>query len=152
MYELALKIVEKEFEGITDRGGNPYIDHLKAVADGAGALAKRFGYDVEVMVTAGLLHDLVEDIPRWEVGNIRVLFGDDVAEIVDNVTKRPGEDIKDYYKRVGLRPESVLVKAADATHNSKIERIPNPTENDLNRVKKYAKIVDDLLESIKDVN
>ena len=67
--------------GQTRKSGEPYITHPVAVA---GVLAE-LGLDVETLIAA-ILHDTIEDTPlrREEIAS---QFGEDVAELVDGVTK-----------------------------------------------------------------
>ena len=70
-----------ERHGDQKYGNNlPYEWHLEKVA----SLAKRLGYPEEIQAAAWL-HDVVEDTPT-SLEEIRSLFGDTIAEIVDHVT------------------------------------------------------------------
>jgi (p)ppGpp synthase/HD superfamily hydrolase len=74
----------------------PFILHPLEVA----SLLHVTGYD-EVAVTAGILHDAVEDTEA-EVESIAARFGADVAALVDAMTEDP--EIEDYEERkAGLR-------------------------------------------------
>ena len=46
----------------------------------------------ETIVAAGLLHDTVEDT-KVSLEDIREIFGDEVADIVDSVTEPPKKKI-----------------------------------------------------------
>ncbi|MEE1569504.1 MAG: guanosine-3',5'-bis(diphosphate) 3'-pyrophosphohydrolase, partial [Alphaproteobacteria bacterium] len=48
------KLAEELHEGQTDKLGNPYIDHIRDVADRVSSLGENY-------VIVGLLHDSVED-------------------------------------------------------------------------------------------
>lgn len=61
--------------------GLPYIEHPREVA---GILAA-MGFDDHI-VAAGLLHDVLEDVPGVTRDNIRERFGDAVASLVVEVT------------------------------------------------------------------
>src|SRR5215831_17125706 len=65
-----------EHKGQVRRSGEPYLVHPLEVAD-------------VVAITAGLLHDIVEDTPNT-IEKIRDLFGEDVAHVVEGVTKLSG--------------------------------------------------------------
>lgn len=67
--------------GQTRLSGEPYLSHPLAVAD---TLAE-MGFD-EPTVVAGLLHDTVEDT-KATLEEIEENFGEEVADIVDGVTK-----------------------------------------------------------------
>ena len=68
-------------DGVVRRSGEPYISHPMNVA----YLLATMQLD-EATVAAGLLHDTVEDT-ETTVDEIEDLFGSDVADIVDGVTK-----------------------------------------------------------------
>src|SRR3954471_21214448 len=61
--------------------GEPYIEHPLSVA----MIVAELGLD-DITIAAALLHDAVED-PRLSLDELRSHFGNDVAEIVDGVTK-----------------------------------------------------------------
>src|SRR3954469_6212420 len=79
--ERAYAAAEKAHDGQKRRSGEPYITHPLAVAQilaelGLGAKA----------VAAALLHDTVEDT-EYSLDMVRHDFGDEVAMLVDGVTK-----------------------------------------------------------------
>jgi guanosine-3',5'-bis(diphosphate) 3'-pyrophosphohydrolase len=61
--------------------GTPYISHPLAVA----CILVELGMDSE-SVSAGLLHDVVEDTPV-ELAQIKKMFGSEIANLIDGVTK-----------------------------------------------------------------
>ena len=74
------------------------------------------------LVQAALLHDVVEDCDGWTMGRLREEFGDEVAEIVDQLTEDKSlswEERKqwaiDHVSQ--MCDDSVVVKAADKLHN-----------------------------------
>ncbi|WP_283744274.1 HD domain-containing protein [Sideroxydans sp. CL21] len=101
--------------------GAPYISHLMAVC----GLVLEYGGD-ETQAIAALLHDAAEDCggnPMLET--VRVMFGDEVAEIVDACTDTVEEPKPDWLPRkesylAGLATEpgeAKLVSCADKLHN-----------------------------------
>jgi GTP pyrophosphokinase len=68
------------------KSGEPYILHPIAVALIA---AKELQLDANTVITA-FLHDVVEDTP-YTVEDIRKIFGNDVAGLVNVVTKKKKE-------------------------------------------------------------
>ena len=101
----------------------PYVTHLLAVASIVG---ENGGTEDEVV--AALLHDAPEDQGgKARLGEIRVRFGDEVAEIVDGCTdtyetpKPPWRERKDrYLAHLADAPGSVrLVSSADKLHNAR---------------------------------
>jgi RelA/SpoT family (p)ppGpp synthetase len=77
----ALDFALSAHEGQTRKSGEPYIVHPILVA----AITATISND-EMMVQAALLHDVVEDTP-YELKDIIERFGDDVAHMVEGLTK-----------------------------------------------------------------
>ncbi len=117
----AYALAEKAHEGQKRKTGQPYIIHPIAVAKIA---AEELELDANTVIAA-FLHDVVEDTP-YTVEDIRARFGDDVAFLVDAVTKRKKEKYKntkqvDNYKQildsVHYDIRALLVKLSDRLHN-----------------------------------
>lgn len=107
-------------------GTGPYIEHPIAVAHlildvvGPGDL-----------VSAALLHDVVEDT-SVTLHHLRILgYPEAVVEAVDGVTRRRGETYVDFIIRASQQRGSRLIKLADNWHN--MSTLP---ENDRRR-KRY---------------
>ncbi len=112
--------------------GDPYFAHPVAVA----GLLTELKLD-EATIIAGLLHDVVEDTDT-PVDEIRQRFGDDVAELVDGVTKLPrlsgegpraaqAENFQKFILATTRDIRVLLVKLADRLHNMRtIEFMPKP--------------------------
>jgi guanosine-3',5'-bis(diphosphate) 3'-pyrophosphohydrolase len=77
----AYRMAENAHEGQNRASGEPYVNHCVAVA----AILAELRVPVDVVV-AGLLHDTVEDT-AVTLDDIKSDFGDDVAKLVDGVTK-----------------------------------------------------------------
>jgi guanosine-3',5'-bis(diphosphate) 3'-pyrophosphohydrolase len=78
----AFRIAEQAHEGQMRASGEPYITHCLSVAE---ILASELCAPPPV-VAAGLLHDTVEDT-SINLDDIRNEFGDEIAKLVDAVTK-----------------------------------------------------------------
>ncbi|MEG1427427.1 MAG: HD domain-containing protein, partial [Oscillospiraceae bacterium] len=61
--------------------GEPYIIHPLAVA----CILVEMGMDTQSVI-AGLLHDVVEDT-EVTLGEIRAIFGNEIAQLIDGLTK-----------------------------------------------------------------
>ena len=103
------------------KSGEPYILHPIAVANIA---AEELELDANPVIAA-FLHDVVEDT-EYTVEDIRERFGDDVAFLVDVVTKRKKKSYEnskqvDNYKQildsVNYDVRALLVKLSDRLHN-----------------------------------
>ena len=65
------------------KSGEAYIFHPIAVAK---IVASEIGLDAN-SIAAALLHDVVEDCVRYTIDDIQQLFGENVARIVNGLTK-----------------------------------------------------------------
>jgi GTP diphosphokinase / guanosine-3',5'-bis(diphosphate) 3'-diphosphatase len=106
-------------DGIRRKSGEPYIIHPIAVAT---IVARDLGLGA-TSVIAAILHDVVEDT-EYTTGDIQNMFGEDVARIVDGLTKLSGE--MDTRQAMTLRKmlmtlsedvRVILIKLADRLHN-----------------------------------
>ncbi|RAX58604.1 penta-phosphate guanosine-3'-pyrophosphohydrolase [Helicobacter monodelphidis] len=79
--EDALAYATKAHEGQFRKGGGPYVTHPILVA----CIVAHYGGD-EAMICAALLHDVVEDTVATRE-DVASLFGEDVASLVDSLTK-----------------------------------------------------------------
>lgn len=137
----ARKLALECFEGVVDKAGKPYIGHCDAVADGAFAVAKALNLDDEicwVAKIAGMLHDVVEDT-ELTADDMEERFGDLIAIVVDNVSKRKGESREQYFRRVFSHQLSMVVKFSDSNHNSQLDRIENPSAHMVKKCAGYVK-------------
>lgn len=146
--ELAICMVYSLFDGVKDKGGKPYTEHCKTVAHLAYSranfdylLTKREGDEpivpLEIFI-AGTLHDVVEDT-EVTIEMIRILFGKEIARLVDLVTRKEGESYMQFIDRVKTCPKATLIKKCDIMHNSDLSRLETVTDFDLARFKKYEK-------------
>ncbi|MEJ6400703.1 RelA/SpoT family protein [Nicoliella lavandulae] len=122
LVEKALKFATVAHSGQKRQSGEPYIVHPIQVA---GILAD-LNMDAET-VSAGFLHDVVEDTGA-ELVDIQELFGDDIALIVDGVTKLSKIKYKSHREQLAENHRKLLlamckdirvmiVKLADRLHN-----------------------------------
>ena len=81
LVERAYRVAEQAHEGQTRASGEPYISHCLAVAAILAELCVP-----PAVISAGLLHDTVEDTDLT-LKDIRRDFGDEIALLVDGVTK-----------------------------------------------------------------
>src|SRR6187401_632894 len=111
-----------EHKGQVRRSGEPYLVHPLEVADVLADLR----LDV-VAIAAGLLHDIVEDTPNT-IDKVRDLFGEQVAHVVEGVTKlsalqfasseeRQAESFRKMLLAMVDDIRVILVKLADRLHN-----------------------------------
>ncbi|GAA1613857.1 GTP pyrophosphokinase [Saccharothrix algeriensis] len=115
-YETARQWHEGQFR----KSGDPYITHPLAVA----SILADLGMDTTTLVAA-LLHDTIEDTP-YTLEQAKADFGDEVALLVDGVTKLDKVKLGDSAKAETIRkmvvstakdPRVLVVKLADRLHN-----------------------------------
>ena len=109
----AESLARSSHAGQTDRLGAAYFHHPEAVAD----IVRDRHPDNGDAIVGAWLHDVVEDTDV-ELAEIRAEFGNAVADAVDAITRRDGEDPDDYYRRVAANATALTVKRADLTHNT----------------------------------
>ncbi|MBN0046326.1 HD domain-containing protein [Streptomyces actuosus] len=100
-------------EGLTDKAGRPYAEHLRAVADGVRAR----GGDAE-QIAAAWLHDAVEDDALSAQWLDRAALTRRTKDIVRALTRQPAELPEAYAQRILDTPGALLVKEADLAHNA----------------------------------
>ncbi len=109
-------------EGQTRKSGEPYFTHPLAVA----AILTEQHLDDATIITA-LLHDTIEDT-KSTYTEIARLFGDEIAELVDGVTKltnlqlsstesQQAENFRKLLMAMSRDLRVILVKLADRLHN-----------------------------------
>ncbi len=87
----AFKYACEMHDGQFRNSGEPYIVHPVSVAEIAAAL----GLDTD-SICAAFLHDTIEDCPdKTDFGKLKSKFGDDVAMLVDGLTKMEDIAIED---------------------------------------------------------
>lgn len=130
MLEKAVKIAEKAHAGQMDKGGHPYILHPKRVMENCQT--------TEEKITA-ILHDVLEDTEITAEDLRKAGFLEEILAALLCLTHREGEGYMAYIERVCENPLAARVKLADLQDNMDLSRIPDPTEKDLARLKKYKK-------------
>ena len=122
LIEKAYVYSAKVHRGQIRLSGEPYLSHP---LEAAHILAK-LKMDV-ICIAAGLLHDTIEDTVA-DLEEIREVFGEEVATIVDGVTKiskmhlvnrkeRQAENVRKMILAMSSDIRVILVKLADRLHN-----------------------------------
>ena len=118
----AYKVAEKAHEGQLRTSGDPYITHPLAVA----SILLDYCMDTDT-ICAALLHDTVEDTDVT-LDELRKKFGEDVALMVDGVTKiglvplvskeeQQAENIRKILMAMSKDIRVIIIKLADRLHN-----------------------------------
>ena len=122
---------ERMHEGQLRHSGEPYFTHPVAVA----AILAEQQLDDATIITA-LLHDTIEDTPA-SYGEVQELFGTDVAELVDGVTKltnlqlnssetKQAENFRKLFMAMSKDLRVILVKLSDRLHNMRTIKAMRP--------------------------
>ena len=125
----AYDVAEEAHRDQRRKSGDPYITHPLAVATILGEL----GMDTITLVAA-LLHDTVEDT-SYSLKNLHDDFGEEVARLVDGVTKldkvqlgsaAEAETIRKMVIAMARDPRVLVIKLADRLHNMRTMRFLPP--------------------------
>jgi len=111
-------------DGQKRKSGKPYFEHCIAVAQ----LLADWHMDVNTII-GGILHDCIEDTPV-SFDDISKEFGDEVASLVDGVTKLGGieydsrkkkqaENLMKMFLSMAKDLRVIIIKFADRLHNMK---------------------------------
>jgi len=118
----AFKIARTAHEGQLRKSGEDYITHPVAVS----MILAELGLN-EITIVASLLHDTVEDTP-YSLQQLRTDFGDEIANLVDGVTKLdkltygPTAEAETVRKMVIAMSRDIrvlVIKLADRLHNAR---------------------------------
>ncbi|NCV34191.1 MAG: bifunctional (p)ppGpp synthetase/guanosine-3',5'-bis(diphosphate) 3'-pyrophosphohydrolase [Actinobacteria bacterium] len=127
--ERAFARAEQAHEGQLRKSGAAYITHPVAVAE----ILADLGLDPNT-IAAALLHDTVEDTP-YSAELLRREFGDEIANLVDGVTKLdrltygPTAEAETVRKMVVAMAKDIrvlVIKLADRLHNARTWQYVSP--------------------------
>ena len=120
LLQRAFDVASRWHSGQFRKSGDPYITHPLAVA----WILAGLGMDTTTLVAA-LLHDTIEDTD-YTLEQMRADFGEEVARLVDGVTKLDAVKLGDAAKAETIRkmvvamakdPRVLVIKLADRLHN-----------------------------------
>ena len=127
-----IRLIERAYEsaahwhaGQQRKSGDPYITHPLAVA----TILAELGMNHET-ICAALLHDTVEDT-SYTLGELRGDFGEDIAALVDGVTKldkvkygeaAEAETVRKMVVAMSRDIRVLVIKLADRLHNMRTLR------------------------------
>lgn len=122
LIERAYHAAERAHEGQARKSGEPYITHPLAVAQ----ILAELGIGAKT-IAAALLHDTVEDTD-YSLDRLRRDFGDEIAMLVDGVTKldkvkygdsAQSETVRKMIVAMSKDIRVLVIKLADRLHNAR---------------------------------
>jgi len=127
----AYEFSDRSHAGQTRESGEPYVTHCLEVA-----LILAEQHLDSTTIAAGLVHDVVEDTPVT-IEQVRKEFGDEIALLVDGVTKlgkvkykSHEEEQVEYFRKMLLSMARdirvILIKLADRLHNMRTLQFVKP--------------------------
>jgi GTP diphosphokinase / guanosine-3',5'-bis(diphosphate) 3'-diphosphatase len=123
--ERAYAVAEKAHQGQLRKSGDPYITHPLAVT----SILAELGMTPDTLAAA-LLHDTVEDTP-YSLESLTSDFGDEIAMLVDGVTKldrvtygeaAQAETVRKMVVAMARDIRVLVIKLADRLHNARTWR------------------------------
>ena len=137
MIEHAYEVAAAQHAGQRRDSGDPYITHPLAVA----TILAELGMNHET-ICAALLHDTIEDTD-YTLAELRREFGDEIAELVDGVTKldkvkygdaAQAETVRKMVVAMSRDIRVLVIKLADRLHNMRTLRyLPRPKQEQKSR-------------------
>ncbi|MCX6823894.1 MAG: HD domain-containing protein [candidate division SR1 bacterium] len=149
MFEKALEFAIKKHKGQKRKSTNmPYFRHPISVAENIEEIKK--SKNIELLMTAAILHDTVEDCAGVTIQEIAKKFGFYVAALVEELTSDPKQIAKigktTYLKKKMEKMTSytLVIKLADRRHNVK-----DMSETTKEFQKKYTQETNEILEYLE---
>ena len=144
MLEKAFALANEKHKEQKRKSGEPFIIHPVAVASMLGEM------DMDMpSIIAGMLHDIVEDT-SVTIGEIRELFGDEIAYLVDGVTKLKripmstkeelqAENLRKMFLSMASDIRVIVIKLVDRLHNMRTLQYVN-TDSQITKARETLEI------------
>ena len=136
MYAQALVKISNYYNNIKkDRGNNPYSKHISYILD---------HLETEEQKLVGMFHSVLEDHIKTKEGKIidinelkKWRLSDSIIKSIIILTRLEGENYNDYIDRIIDSDDinAIKVKFYALEDNLHLERIPNPTQEDIDNIK-----------------
>ena len=132
----AISLAEEHHKGQKDKGGAPYINHVKRVMESGKTTDEKI---------VGVLHDIVEDTDITYEDLEDKGFPARIVEAIWYVTKTE-DDYMLFIDRVKRNDLATRVKLNDLADNLDVKRLSNIEKADTDRLNKYLKAFNILTE------
>jgi len=140
--EQAISIASLAHQGQLDKGGEPYILHPLRVMMKLKDNKQRI---------VAVLHDVIEDTKVTDIDLIFQGLDIDLINVILTLTRNKNESYDEYINRISNDEFAIQVKLADLEDNMDISRIKNPIGKDYERVVKYGKAREKLMNALIDM-
>jgi len=117
-----------------DKGGKVYAFHPIRVSQKLETVFEKI---------CALLHDVVEDT-NFKLDGVYEMFGEEVTNVVDCLSRRDDEKYFDYIDRVKANPTAIKVKLADLEDNMDITRGWDIPESMMKRMMKAKHMLEEV--------
>jgi hypothetical protein len=141
MLEKAILIATNAHQGQVDKAGKPYILH---------PLRLMFSRKNETERICAVLHDVIEDTDITLDYLRKQGFSEEVLSTLDAITRRSYESYDEFISRILNNKIACYVKLADLCDNMDLSRIENPSQDDYQRIEKYRKAADRILDALEE--
>ncbi len=141
MLEKAILIATSAHQGQIDKAGKPYILH---------PLRLMFSRINEIERICAVLHDVIEDTDITLDYLRNEGFSEEILSVLDALTRRSNESYDEFISRIINNKIACYVKLADLCDNMDLSRITNPTEKDCQRIEKYRRAADRILDALEE--
>ena len=128
----AEQLAYKYFKDKKDRGGNPYMQHLRFVKNHC------LTYEGQIV---GILHDILEDTDCSITELREVIVHENLIQAIQLLTRKQSEKYSEYIDRIvnSKNINAIEVKLHDLENNMDITRLKCIGQKDIDRIKKYKK-------------
>lgn len=130
LYNLAFAIASQAHKGQRDKAGLDYILHPVRVSNHCTS---------PVAKIVALLHDTIEDTNVTPDYLRQQGFPEVIVEAVLTLTHSKEQPYEDYVKLLATNPVCREVKLADLEDNMDVRRLPQLTDTDVARLRKYLR-------------
>ncbi len=128
--EKAIEIALSAHKNQIGKDGKPYILH---------PLRVMLQMDTEVEQIAAVLHDVLEDSGMNSFSLAERGASQEILTVLDYLTHRENESYAEFILRVMQNPAAKKIKLATLRDNMDLRRLPEVTEEDFARYRKYEK-------------
>ena len=128
----AEQLAYKYFKDKKDKGGNPYMQHLRFVKNHCM---------LENSKIVGVLHDILEDTDCSITVLREIIVDENLIQAIQLLTRKQSEKYSEYIDRIvnSKNINAIEVKLHDLENNMDITRLKSIEQKDIDRIRKYKK-------------